>query len=182
MRPRVFLGTLSLIVAFLILPMLQAADAAVLCTNPGGIVFMRDAACRPGEQLVDVASLGLTPNDAYTIHRHGLVTLASDGRIVAVVTVPPGKYLVNAWVGFVALDATADQVVACYLPTGTGDFDAADANTGNHGNGTLAFHSTFVATETTAIIMECRTPFNFLTAAVREVRLTAVRVNSVTTP
>jgi hypothetical protein len=105
--------------------------------------------------------------------------LASDGRIVAVVTVPAGSYVVSAWVGFSALDATAGQVVACYLPDGTGGIDAAEANTGTHGEGTLAFHSTFVATEPDTIIrMECRTAFAFLTVAVREVRLTAVRVRS----
>jgi hypothetical protein len=105
--------------------------------------------------------------------------MASDGRIVAVVTVPAGSYVVSAWVGFSALDATAGQVVACYLPDGTGGIDAAEANTGTHGEGTLAFHSTFVATEPDTIIrMECRTPFAFLTVAVREVRLTAVRVRS----
>ena len=123
MRRGLCLLTLSLVIAFLILPMLRVADAAVLCTNPGGVV--------------------------------------------------------SAWVGFSALDATAGQVVACYLPDGTGGIDAAEANTGTHGEGTLAFHSTFMATEPDTIIrMECRTPFAFLTVAVREVRLTAVRVRS----
>jgi hypothetical protein len=177
---------LPLLPVLLVIGMLGGAEAAVLCANPGGVVFMRDT-CNGNEQQLDLAALGLGgPNDAYTSSRRN-ISLTLTPTTVAELSVAPGSYIVQAYV-FVNnnLGGTVNAPIICTIASGGAfDFGVLPLQPFVGGNnisaGTLALTSVAALPLGGSISMQCYN--NVLgggNAAINIVRLTAIRADSLT--
>ncbi len=114
MKPR----RLLLLIVLLVVRISAAADAAVLCANPSGSLFVR-ATCKANEQQLDPAALGLNGISGYEIVAHQ--EFLTPGTFANVhVECPSGKKVLGG--GF-DIETPADVKVFASEPSdGQGNF------------------------------------------------------------
>jgi hypothetical protein len=176
---------LLLLVVIMVTGAPGSAEAAVLCANPSGSVFVRDA-CLSNENPLDLAAPGLAARDAYTYSRRG-VPLTATATTVAQLSVDPGSYVIlfYAFVNNVA-GAPYNAPILCSFWTG-GDYDLAAMSlqpfySGNNiSSGTLSLTSVAELPYGGSIQAKCYNNAGvFGNAEINSLRLTAVRVASLT--
>jgi hypothetical protein len=181
--------SLLLLTVLLAIGTLGTADAAVLCSNPSGSVFLRADSCRANEHQLDIDDLGLSippPNIAYTQSR-GSYQLDEHWSGIAEINVDAGSYVVHAYAKIDNLGpAPYVAVINCVILPGNDQGSLtlqapSDSEQNNISSGTLSLTSVADLPSMDRIWIQCtnNVPVGTSTAMVSNVRLTAMRVASI---